>query len=205
MMTRYKKIFFCSAFMFISFHGFAQFVIVNTTLINTDSALLKILGEKSGYNATIVAEQTLIYTGLKDIKNSKIETRVREYEKNGYDKSLTVPLASNLAINTVLYGTALGTRTLLPFYRTAQKEEYFARELAINNLIALRIGITSNGSIRNANTQELYALDQKMLAKLKKTNESGQRNAALIILASLLAKTASLSADELNTIFSLGL
>lgn len=205
MMTRYKKIFFCSAFMFISFHGFAQFVIVNTTLINTDNALLKILGEKTGYNATILAEQTLIYTGLKDIKDSKIETRIREYEKNGYDKSLKVPLASNLLINNILLGTAIGTRTSLPFYRTAEKDEYFKRELFVNNSIAGLIALSRNGSIRNANTQELYALDQKMLAKLKKTNESGQRNAALIILASLLAKTASLSADELNMIFSLGL
>lgn len=204
-MTGYKKIFICSAFMFISFQAFPQFVIVNTTLINTDKDLLKILGEKLGYNTLILAEQTLIYKGLKDIKNSKIETRIREYEKNDYDKSLKVPLATNLAINNILLGTAIGTRTLLPFYHTAAKDEYFTRELAINDAIALQIALTRNGNIRNANTQELYTLDQKMLSKLKRTNENGQRNAALIILASLLAKTASLSPAELNTIFSLGL
>jgi hypothetical protein len=205
MMKKYKKNFFCTTLIFISFHAFPQFVIVNVTLINTDSGLLSILATKSAVNSAILAQQTLIYTGLKDIRKSKIETRVREYEKNEYDRSLKVPLASNLVINNLLLGAAIATPSSLPFYHTAAKNEYFVRELAINDAIALQIALARNDNIRNVNTQELYSLDRKMLDKLKKTNENGQRNAAFVILASLLAKTATLSASELDEILSLGL
>jgi hypothetical protein len=204
-MKRYKKIIFSTAFMFISFHVFPQFIIINATIINTDSGLLEILTEKALVNSIILGGQTGIYTGLKDIRTSKIETRIREYEKNKYDRSLKVPLASNLAINNLLLGTAITTRYALPFYNTSAKKEYFIRELGINDAIALQIALARNGNIRNANTQELYSLDQKILSKLKKTNENGQRNAVFIILSSLLAKTGSLSANDLDEILSLGL
>ncbi|MFB3390092.1 hypothetical protein [Flavobacterium sp. LAR06] len=200
-----KKVFFCLAFMLTSLHAFPQFIVINITVINTDKGLLRILTEKSAVNSAILANQTLIYTGLKDIKDSKIETRIREYERNKHDRSLQVPIASNLLLNNLLMGAAITTRPLLPFYNTAAKNEYFIRELAINDAIAFQIALTRNGNIRNANTQELYSLDQKMLSKLKKTNENGQRNAVFIILTSLLAKTATLSESDLNKILSLGL
>lgn len=200
----YLKTFFCIISLFISLQTYSQ-VIVNVTIINRDSELLEILAKKTAYNSAILASQTFIYEGLKEIKKSKIETRIKEYEKNDYDKSLKIPIASNFAINNILLGTAIGARSTLPFYNTIEKNEYFTRELAINNSITSLIAISRNSNIRNANTQELYSLNQKMLSKLKYTNENAQRNALFIILASLLAKTRTMPLSDLNDILSLGL
>lgn len=202
-MRRFRKMIFSGIFLFFSFNAFAQILIINTTYFNTDKGLLKILAKKEAHNIAILTGQTTIYEGLKDIKDSKVETRIKEFEKNKYDRSLKVPLALNLTINNLL----LGGTVIVPaaFYNTAAKKEYFLRELAINNSIALQIGLTRNGNIRNVNTQELYALDQKMLSKLKKTNKNAHKNAAFVLLASLLAKTTSLSISQLNDVVSLDL
>ncbi len=194
---------FLGVFLFVSFNAFSQFLVINVQIINTDKGLLKILAKKEAHNIAILAGQTTIYEGLKDIKESKIQTRIKEFEENKHDRSLKVPIGANLFINNILLGGA--TVAPVPFYMTAAKNEYFIRELAINNAIAVQIDLTRNGNSRNANTQELYSLDRKMLAKLKKTNENAHRNAAFVILASLLAKTTTLSTDKVNEIISLDL
>lgn len=204
-MEKKVRIILSTALLLLSYDAVAQFVIINATIINTDSGLLKILTEKLAVNTAILVEQKLIYDGLTDIKNSKIEIRSREFEKNKYDNSLKVPLATNLAINNLLIGTVIATPTKMPFYHTAAKNEYFIRELAINNAIALQMALSRNANIRNVNTQELHSLNRKMLNKLKKTNENPHRNAAFILLTSLLAQKVSLSGEDLNQILKLGL
>ena len=201
----YKKLTTYILFIFISSPVFSQFVIVNITWINTDKPLLGVLSQKLAVNSIISSQQALIHTGLKDIKNSKIRTRIKEYERNRHDKSLAVPLATNLAINNLLLGAAIVTPSSFPFYITAAKNEYFVRELAINDAIALQIALTKNNRIRNANTQELYSLNRKMLTKLTKTNKNAHKNAAFVIVASLLSKVATMPASELDQILSLGL
>lgn len=204
-MKIYKKLSVCFFLLFVSFHAYSQFVIINTTWINTDKALLGVLSQKLAVNSIILSQQTLIHTGLKDIKNSKIAIRIKEYEKNKYDRSLAVPLATNLAINNLLLGAPIVTPSSFPFYITAAKNEYFIRELAINDAIALQIALARNNKIRNANTQELYSLNRKMLTKLKKTNKNAHKHAAFVIAASLLSRVATMPADDLNQILSLGL
>lgn len=191
--------------LFISFHTFSQFVVINITWINTDKPLLGVLSQKLAVNAIIISQQTLIHTGLTDIRDSKIQTRIREYERNSYDRSLAVPIALNSTINGILLGTPTITPSSFPFYITVAKNEYFIRELAINGTIATDILLTRNNNIRNVNTQELYSLNRKMLTRLKKANKNAHANAAFVIFASLLSKTASMPASDLNQILSLGL
>ncbi len=204
-MKKYKKLTINIVLMFISFHAFSQFAIVNITWINTDKSLLSVLGKKLTVNSIITAEQTLIYTGLQNILKSKIATRIQEYEWNKHDRSLAVPLALNLTINNLLIGAPLATPSSFPFFITAAKNEYFIRELAINNVIALQIALVKNNNIRNVNTQELYSLNRKMLTKLKMTNKNARKNAAFVIVASLISKAAAMSESDLNQILSLGL
>lgn len=204
-MKIYKKLTVCIFFMFVSFYAYSQFIVFNITWINTDKPLLGVLTQKLAVNSLILSQQTLIHTGLKDIRDSKIQIREQEYEKNKYDKSLRVPLALNLTINQLLLGAPIVTPSSFPFYITAAKNEYFIRELAINDVIALQIALTRNNNIRNANTQELYSLNRKMLTKLKKTNKNAHENAAFVIVASLLSNVATMPASELNQILSLGL
>lgn len=204
-MKKYKKLPICIVLMFVSFYAHSQFVVINITWINTDKPLLGVLGQKLAVNFFIASQQALIHTGLKDIKNSKIQIRINEYEKNKYDGSLKIPLAKNLLINNLLLGASIFTPSSFPFYITAAKNEYFVRELAINDLIVAKIALVRNNKIRNANTQELYSLDRKMLSKLNKTNKNAHKNAAFVIIASLLSRAATLPADDLNQILSLGL
>lgn len=205
MIKSYKKTIICILLAFSSIHVFSQFVIVNTTWINTDKPLLGVLGQKLSVNALILSQQTLIHTGLKDIKTSKVETRKNEYEENRYDRSLAIPLGLNLAINSLLLLPLTVSTSTFPFYITAAKTEYFTRELAINYTIAAQIILTRNNNIRNVNTQELYSLNRKMLTKLKKTNKNAHENAVFVIVASLLANVATMSNGDLETILSLGL
>ncbi|MCX2681922.1 hypothetical protein OOZ15_18365 [Galbibacter sp. EGI 63066] len=192
-------------FLIVSLQGFSQFVVFEITWINTDRTLLQILGQKSAVNSAMLVQQTLIHQGLKDIRRSKQEIRKKEFEINRHDKSLAVPLGLNLTINNLLMGTPIVAPSSFPFYITAEKSEYLTRELAINNSIAGLISSVRNTNIRNANTQELYSLNQKLLAKLKKTNRHAYKDASFIILASLLANVATMPADDLSTILSLGL
>ncbi len=201
----HRKLITYSLLIFISFPVFSQFVVVNITWINTDKPLLGVLSQKLAVNAIVLSQQTLIHTGLKKIKESKIEIRKNEYEKNKYDRSLAVPLGANLVINNLLLGAPMVTPSSFPFYITAAKNEYFIRELAINDVIALQIALTRNNNIRNTNTQELYSLNRKMLTKLSKTNRNSHKNAAFVIVASLLSKVASMPQSELDEILSLGL
>lgn len=205
MKKAHKKFIICILLTSCSFHGFSQFVITNITWINTDKPLLGVLSQKLATNAIIFSQQTLIHTGLKDIKASKVDTRTKEYERNRYDRSLALPLGLNLAINNLLLLTPIATPSSFPLYTTVAKNEYFIRELAINNTIALQIALTRNNNIRNVNTQELYSLNRKMLTKLKKTNKNAHKNALFVIVASLLSKAATMSNDDLETILSLGL
>lgn len=204
-MKKYKKLPICIVLMFVSFCAHSQLVVLNITWINTDKPLLGVLGQKLTVNSFIASQQALIHTGLKDIKNSKVQIRINEYEKNKYDGSLKIPLAKNLLINNLLLGSSIITPSSLPFYITAAKTEYFVRELLFNDLIAVKIALARNNKIRNANTQELYSLNRKMLSKLKKTNRNAHKNAAFVIIASLLSRAATLPADDLNQIISLGL
>lgn len=204
-MKKYKKLPICIVLMFVSFCAHSQFFVINITWINTDKPLLGVLGQKLAVNSFISSQQALIHTGLKDIKNSKVQIRINEYEKNKYDGSLKIPLAKNLLINNLLLGASIITPSSFPFYITTAKTEYFVRELAINDLIAVKIALARNNKIRNANTQELYSLNRKMLSKLKKTTRNAHKNAAFVIIASLLSRAATLPADDLNQIISLGL
>jgi hypothetical protein len=205
MIKSYKKSIIFILLVFSSFHVFSQFVIVNIIWINTDKPLLGVLTQKLSVNAIILSQQTLIHTGLKDIKTSKVETRIKEYERNTYDRSLAIPLGLNLATNSLLLLPLTVSTSIFPFYITAAKNEYFTRELAINYTIAAQIILTRNNDIRNTNTQELYSLNRKMLTKLKKTNENAHKNAVFVIVASLLAKAATISDEDFEQIISLGL
>jgi|SaaInl0LU_22_DNA_1037365.scaffolds.fasta_scaffold09578_3 hypothetical protein len=205
MIKSYKKSIIFILLVFSSFHVFSQFVIVNITWINTDKPLLGVLTQKLAVNAVILSQQTLIHTGLKDIQKSKVETRVKEYEKNKYDRSLKAPLALNLVTNNLLLLPLITTKDNFPFYITAAKNEYFIRELAINNTIALQIALTRNNNIRNANTQKLYSLDRKLLTKLNRTNKNVHKNAVFVIVASLLAKASKMSNEDFEKIMRLGL
>jgi hypothetical protein len=205
MIKSYKKSIIFILLVFSSFHVFSQFVIVNIIWINTDKPLLGVLTQKLSVNAVILSQQTLIHTGLKDIKTSKVETRIKEYEKNKYDRSLAIPLGLNLATNSLLLLPLTISSSTFPFYITAAKNEYFTRELAINYTIAAQIILTRNNDIRNTNTQELYSLNRKMLTKLKKTNKNAHKNAVFVIVASLLAKAATISDEDFEQIISLGL
>lgn len=198
----YKKLTTCIFMIFISAPVFSQFVIINITWINTDKSLLGVLSQKLAVNSVILTEQTYIHNGLKDIRDSKIKTRKKEYERNKHDKSLKIPLLQNQVINNLLLGTVLLTPSSFPFYITAAKNEYFSRELAINNLIALKIALEKNNRIRNANTQQLHSLNRKMLTNLTKTNKNVHKNATFVIVASLLSKTATMPASDLDQILS---
>ena len=200
-----KKLIVCIFFMFVSFHAFSQWIVVNITWINTDKPLLGVLGQKLALNSIIMSQQKLIHTGLKDIRNSKIRSRIKEYERNRYDGSLKFPVATNLMFNNALLLPLKITPSSFPFYITAAKDVYFTRELAINDLIAIRIALTSNKKIRNANTQELYSLNRKMLTKLKKTNKNAHKNAAFVLVASLLSNVATIPQSRLDSILKLGL
>jgi len=199
------KLIICVLFMFVTFQSFSQFVIINITWINTDKSLLGVLGQKLAINAAITAEQAIIHKALDDIRYSKIATRIKEYEKNKYDGSLKIPLAFNLTVNTILIGAPILTPSSFSLYATVAKTEYFVRELAINSTIAGAIALERNNNIRNVNTQELYSLNLKMLTKLKNTNKNVHKNAAFVIIASLLSKAANMSQSDLNKILSLGL
>jgi hypothetical protein len=205
MIKSHKKSIIFILLVFSSFHVFSQFVIINITWINTDRPLLGVLTQKLSVNAVILSQQTLIHTGLKDIKTSKVETRVKEYERNTYDRSLAIPLGLNLATNSLLLLPLTISSSTFPFYITAAKNEYFNRELAINYAIAAQIILSRSNDIRNTNTQELYSLNLKMLTKLKKTNKNAHKNAVFVFVASLLAKAATISDEDFEQIISLGL
>lgn len=192
-------------FMFVSLHAFSQVVVFNFTWINTDKPLLGVLNQKLSVNSIISSKQTLIHTGLRDIRNSKIQIRKKEYEENKYDGSLKVPLATNLLTNNLLLGAPLVTPTSFPFFITLAKIEYFTRVLAINDYIAIKIALERNNRIRNANTQELYSLNLEMITKLKKTNKHAHKTAAFVIVTSLLSNVAAMPTSDLDEILTLGL
>ena len=195
----------CTVVMFVTFQSFSQFVIINITWINTDRALLGVLGQKLAVNTARLAAQTIIDQSFKAISTSKRNIRMYEYEENKYDGNLKPAVALNTLINGILLGIPLATGTLFSFYATPAKNEYFARELAINVLVGANMQLVRHTSIRNANTQELYALNDKMLTKLKETNKNVHKNAAFVIGASLLCRGANMSSKKLDTILSLGL
>ena len=204
-MKRQKKITICIVLMFISFHTFSQFVIVNITWINSDRSLLSVLIQKAAINSAIIAQQAIINTSLQTTLRTKIATRFKEFEHNEDDPNLRLALFLNLTINNLVMGLPIATPAHFPLYTTIAKNEYFFRELLLNNAIAIEIALVSNNNIRNANTRELYSLNKKMLTKLKKTNAYVHKKALFVIVASLISRAATMPASDLNQILSFGI
>ena len=192
-------------FILAVFWSYSQFVVVNITLINTDNGVLTVLSEKLVYNSLIMAEQVIIHKGFESIRDNKGEIRSFEYEKNSYDRSLAASLALNEVINSLIIGVPLVTPSSFPFYHTLAKNDYLIREKLINLSIEGVILSQRNNRIRNSNTQELYALNRKMLTSLKESNSNVYKNALFIIIASMLSNIATLSDSDLETILSLNL
>jgi hypothetical protein len=184
-------------------------VVVTVTWINSDKPLLRVLGQKQLYNLSIFVGQMAIHDALKDIKNSKKSIRLKDYEGPKLKNDLTTPVALNTTINTVLLGAPKFVNTKFSFYNTPSKRTYFMRELGINSAIGglILMAMKNNNNIRNANTQELYSMNFKMLTKLKETNKNVHKTAAFVIGASLLTKGALMSSQrwDLDTILELGL
>jgi len=197
----------CAILLFVTFQSFSQLV-VTVTWINSDRPLLRVLQQKLGYNILISGGQTAIHEALKDIKNSKIRIRLKDYEGPKPKDNLTIPVVLNATINAVLLGSPTLLKDTFSFYNTPSKRTYFMRELRINSAISGLILMAmkkKNNNIRNANTQELYSLNFKMLTKLKETNKNVHKTAAFVIVAPLLKETAKLSPGEMDTILKLGL
>jgi hypothetical protein len=195
--------------MLVTFQSFSQ---ATFTIYwdNTDRPLLSVLKQKLAINLGIAASQVSIHNSLKAIETSKIETRRREYEaRPNYDGDLKFAGASNIAINNILLGIPLLPVTKFSYYNTSIKCAYFALGLGLNNGIAAAFvaETAQKKKIRNANTQELYSLNVKMLTKLKEINKNMHKNAAFIIGASLLCGEVAMSSQDwdLQTILEQGL
>ena len=195
--------------MLVTFQSFSQWKI---TIIwdNTDRPLLSVLKQKLAINFTIAAAQVKIHNSLEEIEKSKRDTRRKEYEaRPNYDGDLRLAVASNTVINNILLGLPTLPVKKFSFYNTFIKDAYFAQGLLLNNGIAAAFAIETaqKKKMRNANTQELYSLNVKMLTKLKKINKNMHKNAAFIIGASLLCGEVAMSSEdwELQTILKLGL
>jgi len=196
----------CAILLFVTFQSFSQ-LFVTVTWINSDKPLLRVLGQKLAYNGLILGGQIIIHEALKDIKNSKKRIRQKDYEGPKLKNNLTIPVLLNTTINAVLLGSPTLSKDTFSFYNTPSKRTYFMRELRINFAIGLEIenAMKKNSNIRNANTQELYSLNFKMLTKLKETNKNVHKTAAFVIGASLLTKAAVMSSEKLDKILELGL
>jgi hypothetical protein len=198
----------CAILLFVTFQSFSQLV-VTVTWINSDRPLLRVLGQKFTYNGIILGGQIIIHEALKDIKNSKKRIRQKEYESNKLNKDLKIAVGLHNTTNTVLLGAPKFVNTKFSFYNTPSKRTYFMRELGINSaiggLILMAMKKKKKMNIRNANTQELYSLNVKMLTKLKETNKNVHKTAAFVIGASLLTGAAALTPQELEIIYKLGL
>ena len=192
-------------FILVASWSYSQVVVVNITLINTDSGVLAVLSEKLSYNSLIMAEQAIIHSSFESIKNNKREIRAFEYEKNDHDKSLGLSLALNEGINSLIIGTPLVFPSNYPFYHTLAKYDYFTREKIINLAIEGVIVLERNNRIRNLNTQELYALNRNMLTRLMESNRNVYQNSLFIIIASMLSNLVILSESDLEIILGLNL
>jgi hypothetical protein len=199
----------CAILLFVTFQSFSQLV-VTVTWINSDKPLLRVLQQKFTYNGIILGGQIIIHEALKDIKNSKKRIRQKEYESNKLNKDLKIAVGLHNTTNTVLLGAPKFVNTKFSFYNTPSKRTYFMRELRINSAIGGLILMAMKKkkkkmNIRNANTQELYSLNVKMLTKLKETNKNVHKTAAFVIGASLLTGAAVMSSEKLDKILELGL
>lgn len=198
----------CAILLFVTFQSFSQLV-VTVTWINSDKPLLRVLQQKFTYNGIILGGQIIIHEALKDIKNSKKRIRQKEYESNKLNKDLKIAVGLHNTTNTVLLGAPKFVNTKFSFYNTPSKRTYFMRELRINwaigGLILMAMKKKKKMNIRNANTQELYSLNVKMLTKLKETNKNVHKTAAFVIGASLLTGAAVMSPEKLDKILELGL
>jgi hypothetical protein len=196
--------------MLVTFQSFSQFVTFTIIWDNTDRPLLSVLKQKLAINFAIATAQQSIHNSLVDIEKSKRDTRRKEYEAlPNYDGDLRFAVASNTVINNILLGIPLLPVTKFSFYNTFIKDAYFFQGLLLNNGIAAAFAIETaqKKKMRNANTQELYSLNVKMLTKLKKINKNMHKNAAFIIGASLLCGEVAMSSQdwELQTILEQGL
>ena len=199
----------CAIFLIVTFQSFSQ-LYVKVTLINSDRPLLRVLVQKALYNDLILVGQISIHEALKAIEKSKKRIRQKEYESNKLNKDLKIAVGLHNTTNTVLLGAPKFVNTKFSFYNTPSKRTYFMRELRINSAIGGLILMAMKKkkkkmNIRNANTQELYSLNVKMLTKLKETNKNVHKTAAFVIGASLLTKAAVMSSEKLDKILELGL
>jgi len=203
----------CAIFLIVTFQSFSQ-LYVKVTLINSDRPLLRVLVQKALYNDLILVGQISIHEALKAIEKSKKRIRQKEYESNKLNKDLEIAVGLHNATNTVLLGAPKFVNTKFSFYNTPSKRTYFIRELRINLAIGGSILMAMKKkkkkkkkkmNIRNANTQELYSLNVKMLTKLKETNKNVHKTAAFVIGASLLTGAALMSSQDLDKILELGL
>jgi hypothetical protein len=196
----------CAILLFVTFQSFSQ-VVVTVTWINSDKPLLRVLQQKFFYNGIIFGGQMAIHEALKDIKNSKKRIRQKDYEGPKLKNNLTIPVVLNTTINAVLLGSPTLSKDTFSFYNTPSKRTYFKEKSRINLFIGIEIesAMKENSNIRNANTQELYSLNFKMLTKLKETNKNVHKTAAFVIGASLLTGAAVMSPEKLDKILELGL
>jgi hypothetical protein len=199
----------CAILLFVTFQSFSQ-VVVTVTYINSDKPLLRVLNQKLAYNGIIFGGQMAIHEALKAIKNSKKRIRLKDYEGPKPKNDLKTPVRLNTIINGILLGVPTLVNTKFSFYNTPSKRKYFIEKSAINFAIGLEIENAmkkKNSNIRNANTQELYSLNFKMLTKLKETNKNVHKTAAFVIVASLLTEAVVMSSQDwdLDTILELGL